>query len=347
MLSARFSQIFLSSALFVLPIFAQNVSIPKPPETPLHSVTDDYYGIQVTDDYQWLENWEDPAVKQWSAAENARTREYLDHLLARPAIVKRLRQLANTRTLTYSNLQFRAGMLFAKKHQPNLQQPVLVVMHSPDEPASARVVFDPNTASSKGSVAIDFFVPSFGGKYVAAAISKNGSEDAEARVFEVTTGKPLRDVVPRVNFATAGGSIAWKFDNSGFYYTRYPQGNERAPEDANFYQQIYFHKLGTPSGKMFTSSAETFHASPRSSCMPVTTADGCWPQWATGTAASSRTTSWMRRSTGHNSRISKMASSPLSSAWRMPRSTCSRARMRLAARFCACLFRTSISMRPR
>jgi len=269
MLPARFSQIFLSSALFVLPIFAQNVSIPKPPDTPVHSVTDEYYGIQVTDDYQWLENWEDPAVKQWSAAENARTREYLDHLPARPAIEERLRQLANTRTLTYSNLQFRAGMLFAKKHQPNLQQPVLVVMHSPDEPASARVIFEPNTASSKGSVAIDFFVPSFGGKYVAGAISKNGSEDAEARVFEVATGKPLRDVVPRVNFATAGGSITWKFDNSGFYYTRYPQGNERAPEDANFYQQIYFHKLGTPSrqdvyilGRNFPRIAEIqLHAS--------------------------------------------------------------------------------------
>ena len=54
--SARFSQIFLSSVLFVLPIFAQNVSIPKPPETPLHSVTDEYFGNQVTDDYQWLEN---------------------------------------------------------------------------------------------------------------------------------------------------------------------------------------------------------------------------------------------------------------------------------------------------
>jgi prolyl oligopeptidase len=51
--------------------------------------------------------------------------------------------------------------------------------------------------------------------------------------------------VPRVNFATAGGSIAWKADSSGFYYTRYPQGNERPAEDVNFYQQVYFHKLGT------------------------------------------------------------------------------------------------------
>jgi prolyl oligopeptidase len=98
---------------------------------------------------------------------------------------------------------------------------------------------------------------------VAAALSKNGSEDAEGHVFEVATGKELPDRVPRVNFATAGGSIAWKADSSGFYYTRYPQGNERPPKDANFYQQVYFHKLGTDAaedtyviGKEFPRIAE-------------------------------------------------------------------------------------------
>ncbi|MGA8068666.1 MAG: prolyl oligopeptidase family serine peptidase, partial [Terriglobales bacterium] len=95
-----------------------------------------------------------------------------------------------------------------------------------------------------GSVAVDFYVPSFGGKYVAVALSENGSEDSSAHIFEVATGRELTDVVPRVNFATAGGSIDWKADNSGFYYTRYPQGSERPPEDANFYQQVYFHQLG-------------------------------------------------------------------------------------------------------
>ena len=91
---------------------------------------------------------------------------------------------------------------------------------------------------------MDFYVPSLDGKYVAIAASVNGSEDSNGHIFEVATGKKLADVVPRVNFATAGGSIAWKADDSGFYYTRYPQGNERPAEDANFYQQIYFHKLG-------------------------------------------------------------------------------------------------------
>ena len=237
--------ISLSVCLFTLSALAQGPPIPKPPDTPRHAVTDEYQGVKVTDDYRWLENWDDPAVKQWSAAENARTREYLDQVPARDSIKNRLRQLATARSMTYSGLQFRAGMLFAEKHQPPLQQPLLVAMRFPDDPASARVIFDPNAASAKGSLAVDFFVPSFGGKYVAAALSQNGSEDAVAHVFEVATGKQLRDVVPRVNFATAGGSIAWKPDSSGFYYTRYPQGNERPPEDANFFQQVYFHKLGT------------------------------------------------------------------------------------------------------
>jgi len=228
-----------------LTAFAQAQTIPAPLVTPKRSVTDEYHGVKVTDDYRWLENWDDPAVKRWSAAQNARTRDYLDHLSARPLIEEHMRELVAATSVSYHSLQFRDGVLFANRYQPPQQQPVLVAMRSVDDPAGAKVIFDPNAASAKGSLAMDFYVPSFGGKYVAAALSENGSEDSSAHVFEVATGKELPDSVPRVNFATAGGSIAWKGDNSGFYYTRYPQGKERPAEDANFYQQVYFHKLGT------------------------------------------------------------------------------------------------------
>jgi len=125
------------------------------------------------------------------------------------------------------------------------------------------VIIDPNALSDKGSIAIDFYVPSLDGKLVAVSLSENGSEDGAAHVFETATGKELSDRVPRVNFGTAGGSFAWNADGSGFYYTRYPQGNERPAADANFYQQVYFHKLGTEStadtyviGKDFPRIAE-------------------------------------------------------------------------------------------
>ncbi len=234
-----------------------------PPATPRHPVVDQYFGVKVTDDYRWLENWDDPAVKQWSSLQNAYARGYLDSLPDRPAIKERLQQLAGSGSVAYFSLQFRGGILFARKSQPPKQQPLLVALDSNANPASERIVFDPNAASARGSVAVDFYVPSLDGKLVAVALSENGSEDSSAHVFEVATGRELPDRVPRVNFATAGGSIDWKADGSGFYYTRYPQGNERPAADADFYQQVYFHKLGSDShddtyvlGKDFPRIAE-------------------------------------------------------------------------------------------
>ena len=234
----------------------------RAPAADKRPVTDRYHGIAVVDDYRWLENWEDPQVKQWTAAENARTREYLDALPARMQVKQRVEELVGA-SVSFSGLQYRPGTVFALKFDPAKQQPFLVGLRSPSDAAGARVIVDPNALDAKGGIAIDLFAPSRDGSLVAVALSESGSEDSAARVFETATGKERGDRVPRVNFATAGGSIAWNREGSGFYYTRYPQGNERPPADANFYQQVYFHKLGTEStadtyviGKDFPRIAE-------------------------------------------------------------------------------------------
>src|ERR1700719_2408962 len=123
--------------LLIQSAVTQNSSVPKSPDTPKRPVNDEYQGVKVADDYRWLENWDDPAVKQWSAAQNARTREYLDHLPSRPAIKDRLKQLIGAASPSYYDLQFRAGMLFAMKNQPPQQQPMLVILRSADDPGSA------------------------------------------------------------------------------------------------------------------------------------------------------------------------------------------------------------------
>src|SRR5262249_29434071 len=127
------------------------------------------------------------------------------------------------------------------------------------------VVVDPNTIDKKGKTAIDFYVPSPDGKQVAVVLSEGGSEEGTLYVYETATGKKLDDVIPRVEFPTGGGDVAWKIDGSGLYYTRYPRGDERPKEDLNFYEQVYFHKLGTPPekdtyvlGKDFPRIAEIF-----------------------------------------------------------------------------------------
>ena len=247
-----------ASAVLALNAFALDY-----PATAKKPVSDTFFGTTVTEDYRWLEDGKDPAVKAWSAAQMKLTRATLDAMPIRPALEKRLKELYSTSPIRYFAMQQR-GLFFAMKRQPPKNQPFLVVMKSAGDRKSERVLIDPNTLDKGGTTAIDWYVASLDGKYVAVSLSKNGSEDGSAHVIDVATGKALADVVPRVQWPTGGGSLAWDAKGTGFFYTRYPQGKERAPEDMNFYQQVYFHKLGTdPStdtyviGKEFPRIAET------------------------------------------------------------------------------------------
>jgi len=202
-------------------------------------------------------------VRAWSAEQNRYARSYLDALPARTSLYERLKQLRSDPSPRYFALAYRRDLLFAIKRQPPKEQPFLVTLASPDTPASERVIVDPNQLDAKGTTAIDFYVPSLDGKYVAVSLSQGGSESGDVHVYEAAGGKPLGDVIPRVNGGTAGGSLAWNADGTGFYYTRYPRGSERPKEDMSFYQQVYFHRLGAKTeddtyalGKGFPRIAE-------------------------------------------------------------------------------------------
>jgi prolyl oligopeptidase len=210
-------------------------------------VTNTYFSTAVVDDYQWLENFNDPGVKAWSAAENKVARAYLDKLPARAAIAERLKKLYSATSANYSGLDYRPGVIFAEKFKPPAQQPWIVALNPKLELSSERVVLDPNKLNPKGTTAMDFAVPSHDGKKLAVSLSENGSEDGTLFIYDVESGKALPDQIPHVNYPTGGGSVAWNEDDSGVYYTRYPPAGERPPQDLQFYQQIYFHRLGTPN----------------------------------------------------------------------------------------------------
>ena len=239
-------------------------TLAHPPATKRVPVTDTYYDVKVVDDYRWLENANDPAVVKWVDEQREYARSILDAVPGRAAIAKRLRELLTNRPPSYGSLVLRGGRLFALKFQPPKEQPFLVTLDSINDKNSERVVFDPVAASADGKTSMDFFVPSLDGRLIAISLSRGGSESGDVHVFDVASGKETGDVIPRVNGGTAGGSVAWNSDASGFYYTRYPHEGERPKTDMDFYQQVWFHKLGAPLsedryeiGKDFPRIAET------------------------------------------------------------------------------------------
>ena len=238
---------------------------PSPPETAMRPITEIHHGVEVIDNYRWLENNSDPEVLAWDEAQTAHTRQYLDGLAHREAIARRLDELYLESSPDYYSFHHAGGKLFAKKKQPPKEQPILVTLDSPHDLASERVILDANELDTTGLTSIDFYVVSPDAKLVAVSLSRGGTEDGDVYVYEVETGEKLPDFVPKVNGPTAGGDVAWRADGDGFYYTHYPREGERPPEDLRFYQQVYYHKLGTPTeedsyviGEEFPRIAEVY-----------------------------------------------------------------------------------------
>ena len=223
-------------------------TIPPPLPTPRDATVDMLHGTKVLDPYRWLENWDDPKVKAWSDAQNVRARAYLDAPPYRGALAAKLGKLIKAASPAYFQLEAHGARVFALYSDPQFQQPMLVTLNEAADPASRKPLVDPNTIDAKGHTAIDWYVPSPDGSKVAVSLSQNGSEDGTLHVYDAATGKEIDKPIADVQFPTAGGSAAWTRDATGFWYTRYP-GPGTPEVDRNFFQAVYFHKLGGDAAK--------------------------------------------------------------------------------------------------
>ena len=217
-------------------------AIPPPPPTPRDATVDIVQGAKVADPYRWLENRSDPKVVAWSDAQNARTRAYLDALPSQKPIRTELHDVISATSPALYGLEPRGRVVFAMYSNPKVQQPALVTLDAGADPKSRKTLVDPNLLDPSGHIAIDWFVPSNDGTKVAVSLSKNGSEDGTLHVYDAATGKEIGAPIPRVQYPTAGGSLAWADDGKGFWYTRYP-GPEAPKADQHFNMQVYFHAL--------------------------------------------------------------------------------------------------------
>ncbi|MEA2756960.1 MAG: prolyl oligopeptidase, partial [Aliidongia sp.] len=231
-------------------------------QAPADMVSEAFFGTTVTDPYRWLETPDSARVKTWTADENTRTAAYLSALPYRTALHERVAGLISGASGRWFGLRSRGATLFAVHHDPQQQQPVLVALDRRVDPDRARIVLDPNQLDPSGATTFDWYEPSPDGTLIAASLSKNGSEDGTIHIFNTKSGHETGEIVPRAQFPTAGGSLAWQADGKGFWYTRYP-GDERPEAERHFYQQLYYHHLGTPAetdtyvlGKDFPKVAE-------------------------------------------------------------------------------------------
>ncbi|HSI89384.1 MAG TPA: prolyl oligopeptidase family serine peptidase [Pyrinomonadaceae bacterium] len=225
------------SSFLTISISAQTAF--KYPEARKGDVVEDYHGVKVADPYRWLEETGSTETQAWIEAQNKLTNEYLGTISQRDALRKRFTELWNYERISAPS---KVGDKYIYSKNDGLQnQSVLYITDSVDDPG--RVFFDPNKLSDDGTAALSGSSFSKDGKLWAYGVARSGSDRTEWRVMNVETGEHLSDTL-RPN---RQGGIAWLKDNSGFYYSRFPDAEEGSElRSQNFFQKMYFHKLGTP-----------------------------------------------------------------------------------------------------
>ncbi len=234
------------------------------PPTRRDDVVDTLHGVDVPDPFRWLEDGDDPEVRQWVAGQNAHTRQALDARPDRGWWHERL--VALMQLPVVAAVQVRGEHLFCLERPAGAEQFVLTRRSALDRDAPPQVLVDPAAGTRDATTAIDWFEASDDGTLVAVGTSDGGTEESVLRVVRGTgdgAGDVLGDAIPD----TRACSVAWEPDGSGFVYTRYPAGE-------HYRRTVHHHVLGRPWPDDPVLWAE--HPNPQAWPSVVLSPDGAW-----------------------------------------------------------------------
>ena len=228
------------------------------PPTRTGDVVDTLHGEHVADPYRWLEDGTAPEVQAWAKTESTFTRAWLDKLPERAAFAQRLHELYDIERV-WAPVK-RGNRYFW--NQKDVGREKDVVFWREGKNGEKKVLLDPNTWSTDGSVSLGHYRVSYDGKLVAYGVKKNNSDEAVLEIIEVATGKKKTEVIEGAKYAYP----SWNPAGTGFYYTWIPPvGGAVTVADRPGFAEIRFHRVGDDPAhdalvREATHDPKTFHA---------------------------------------------------------------------------------------
>ncbi|MGG1943415.1 prolyl oligopeptidase family serine peptidase [Trinickia sp. NRRL B-1857] len=211
-----------------------------PPVAPVRPVTNVYFGTPFVDPYRYMENLKDPEVQDWMKAQNDYTRRALAAIPAREGLAQRVETLMGG-DLRRTSFTRRGHRLFYQTAAAG--DNLLKLAYRDGVNGEEHVLVDPAKLSTDSTrhFALDWYMPSWDGRYVAYGISEGGSEQSVLHVIDVQTGRQLAESIDR----TSSCIVSWRNDNRSFFYLRYPKVGPDTPPALQEYNAVaHVHVLG-------------------------------------------------------------------------------------------------------
>ncbi len=177
-----------------------------PPPAPSHPVTETRHGVTWVDPYRNLET-RSPETLAWMRAQARFASDTLARIDQRQPLLTRIAQLSqSTGDAVRDVVRMPGERYYFLRRQAGQSQYQLVMRLGLSGPE--RVLVDPQAlARAAGGVpqAINYFTPSWDGRYLAYGVSAGGSENATLSVLDIASGQTVGEPIPRV----VDGGVSW------------------------------------------------------------------------------------------------------------------------------------------
>lgn len=189
----------------------------------------DYHYV---DEYTWLEDENNPEVKEWIKQQNEKTQTVLDKAVKENRFLFKIKDY---HSLSTNSLPSKRGKYFYSNYRLDKDKPsVLHFRENLDD--MPKELVDPYSVYKDNAVFISNYASSKNSKYLAYQISVDGSDRHEIRFVNITQQEYLEDVLKDVKFS----NITWNFDE-GVFYKKNANRNKIA-KDSTF--QLFYHRVG-------------------------------------------------------------------------------------------------------
>ncbi len=209
-------------------VFAQSGFFP--PVTPAIPVTDTLHGTVITDNYQWLEDKNDPRVKEWSRAQHRATLDYLSRFDDTiDGLEEEIRAYID-RDIQGAIFMVKDKQFFYMRKQGEMQNKLYTLTSQGD-----RVIFDPVALDPSGMSSIMRVAFSHDASMVAVGLQTRGAEIATFYIVDAETGNQLHQPIKNLR------GFSWARDGKHAYIT--PGSIEQLEQQKPL--RTYLHKLDT------------------------------------------------------------------------------------------------------
>ncbi len=238
--------------LIIFKVFGQKTNL-----VASQSIAENYFGVEIVDEYRNLEDLKNPQTIDWMKSQTNYSNSVLNKIPLRDYYMQKRMEFDKRQGYSISNLKITDNdkYFYLKR---NANEKIAKLYHKHGFFGKEELLYDPTnyrSSEQNHSFIINYISPSWNGNKIAISITEKGKELSDIIIMDVKTSYIHPEVIKNVAPATLDG-VKWLDDNSGFFFVSFSTIDSSSPD---FYKntKTVLYKIGdNPDVKLDVFSSQ-------------------------------------------------------------------------------------------